>query len=336
MLATTFAGIDISAKELVVCCQIDDGELTHHEFENTVVGHKKLIKLLTKRGRKGRVCMEATGIYHFDLAYNLSQSSKVEVSVVNPRVIKNYADAKLQRAKTDAVDAKLILDYLRRMHFELWTPPATTYLELRAISRRILQLNHHIVQEKNRRHCDEFNGQLSDLIGNDIEVNIRHTEKRIDLLKKKAMELISSNADLDAKFKLLNSVVGIAELSAIKLLSELLCLPADMQPQQWVAHAGLDPRPVESGSSINKPRRISRFGNKYLRTALFMPAWVAIQHEPHVKAFYNKLVAKGKLKMQAVVAVMRKLLRAIWGMFNTNTSWNGKLFYSGDLHEVNG
>jgi transposase len=74
--------------------------------------------------------------------------------------------------------------------------------------------------------------------------------------------------------------------------------------------AGLDPRPHESGST-HKPRRVSKAGNQYLREALYMPALVAIKHDPHVKAFYTKLTAAGKKPLQAIVAVMRKLLLAL-------------------------
>ena len=108
--------------------------------------------------------------------------------------------------------------------------------------------------------------------------------------------------------------VGIAEASAMRLLGELLVLPDDLAAPQWVAHAGLDPRPYDSGTSVHRPRRIRKVGNRHLRAALYMPALVAIQHEPNVKAFYDKLLAAGKKPMQAVVAVMRKLLHAIWGM----------------------
>ncbi len=68
-------------------------------------------------------------------------------------------------------------------------------------------------------------------------------------------------------------------------------------------------------------------GNKFLRTALYLPALVAIQHEPNVRAYYEKLVTSGKSKMRAIVAVMRKLLLAIWGMLNSGTTWEGNKFY---------
>jgi transposase len=113
----------------------------------------------------------------------------------------------------------------------------------------------------------------------------------------------------------------------MRLLAELLVLPDDLAAPQWVAHAGLDPRPYESGTSVHRPRRISKVGNRHLRAALYMPALVAIQHEPNVKAFYNKLVTAGKKPMQAVVAVMRKLLHAIWGMLKHDQDFDGNKFF---------
>lgn len=107
-----------------------------------------------------------------------------------------------------------------------------------------------------------------------------------------------------------------------------MLLPDDMSASQWVAYAGLDPKPVESGSSINKPRRISRQGNKFLRSALYMPAWVAVQNDRHVRAYYDKLVGKGKKKMQAIIAVMRKLLHCIGGMLHSQTPWISEKFYA--------
>jgi len=105
-------------------------------------------------------------------------------------------------------------------------------------------------------------------------------------------------------------------------------LPDGMTVRQWVAHAGLDPRACQSGTSVNKPARISKTGNVHIRRALFMPALVAVKHEPRVTAFFNQLVARGKKPLQAYVAVMRKLLHAIYGMFTTNTDFAAEKFYA--------
>ena len=91
---------------------------------------------------------------------------------------------------------------------------------------------------------------------------------------------------------------------------------------------GLDPRQHQSGTSVHKPARISKTGNAHLRRALFLPAMVASRWEPNVKAFYEKLIAKGKTKMQALVAVMRKLLHAIYGMLRHDRDFDGEKFFA--------
>ena len=105
-------------------------------------------------------------------------------------------------------------------------------------------------------------------------------------------------------------------------------LPAPgLDARQWVAYAGLDPREYTSGSSVHKRPRISNTGNKHLRHNRFMPALVAVQHDPYLGAFYQHLLAQGKFKMQALVAVMRKLLHAIHAMCKNHEPYDGsKLF----------
>jgi transposase len=140
--------------------------------------------------------------------------------------------------------------------------------------------------------------------------------------------IIEQSPELRRLFAQLTSVSGIATTSGIRILAELAVLPPDMTARQWVAHAGLDPRHVESGTSVQKPTRISKKGNKHLRSALYMPALVAIQREPHIRAFYEKIIRAGKKPIQALVAVMRKLLHAIHGMFRSNTCFDGEKFYA--------
>ena len=108
-----------------------------------------------------------------------------------------------------------------------------------------------------------------------------------------------------------------------------MILPADMNAKQWVAYAGLDPRQFQSGSSVAKKPRISKAGNKFIRQALYMPALVATRYEIHIKAYYQHLISdNGLKKIQAVYAVMRKLLHAIHGMLKTNKSFEGSRFYT--------
>ena len=145
-------------------------------------------------------------------------------------------------------------------------------------------------------------------------------------MESQALDLVLHDEPLKRAYQRLCSTPGIAQTSALRLLAELTLLPEEMQPPQWVAHAGLDPKPKQSGTA-NPQRRISKTGNKYLRHALYMPAWVAIRHEGHVKAFYDQLIARGKKPLQAIVAVMRKLLHSIWGMLRHDQDFEGEKFY---------
>jgi transposase len=123
------------------------------------------------------------------------------------------------------------------------------------------------------------------------------------------------------------TIPGIAQTSALRILAELVMISSHLEVRQWVAYAGLDPREYSSGTSVHKKVRISKAGNRHLRRALYMPALVAVRHDPHLRGFYQHLLANGKLKMQALVAVERKLLHAIYGMFKHQQAYDGTKVY---------
>lgn len=316
-------GIDVSAKKLQVAT--DDSEF---EVDNTPEGHQKLIQQLWRSGRKVRVCLESTGSYGLDLALALDRAVGIEVMVLNPRAARNFAKVLMHRSKTDPIDARVLREYVRRMDFAPWHPPTIEKLELRAYGRRMARLIEMRTQEKNRLHAVEY-GIQSQVIRNDIEVHIRYLDRRIEMLEIQAAKLIDQHRHLQVPIARIISVKGIGLHSAILIWGELCVLPQDLTPRQWVAHAGLDPRHFESGT-FQGQTRISKAGNRYLRAALYMPAHNAIQWEPQVKAFSNHLVENGKTKMQAKVAVMRKLLHAIHGMLKNGTTFDGTKFYAGE------
>ena len=317
-------GIDVAAKTLEVRLGRPCGE-DAFELLNEPKGHQELIKRLTQRRSQARVVLEASGVYHLDLALALHQAQRIEVMVVNPRAARDFAKAAMQRSKTDRLDAAVLLEFARRMQFQAWVPPSTEELELRTMARRLVGLTKARAQEKNRLHAHQYVG--SKVVCHDIDINIRHLGRRIRDLESKALDLIWKSPTLRRQLAHLTSIRGIGKASAIRILGELCILPKDMTPRQWVAHAGLDPRHLQSGESLNAPARISRLGNRNLRAALFWPALVAIRHEPNVRAFYEKLVDRQKAPMQAVVAVMRKLLHSIHGMLRTRTDFDGPKFY---------
>ena len=109
-----FVGIDVGYKELVVII-IANGKMTKPKtFENTPEGHAQLIKVLHKHKEPARVCMEATGTYHFDVAVALSKEPDIEVMVINPKASKSFADALMKRSKTDASTSSAQVLRMRR------------------------------------------------------------------------------------------------------------------------------------------------------------------------------------------------------------------------------
>jgi len=329
----------VSKRHLDACRQTVTGS-SSRRFANTPAGHRSLVAWLTSTLRETeaparpsaeassiRVVIEATGRYGLDLALALHRTDRVQVMVANPKAVRHHAKAQMRRTKTDGVDATILADYAQRMPFTPWTPPSREGRQLRAIARRIQALTHDRAREKNRLEAHTASADACEVVTNDIEVNLRHLTRRIDELMRQALKVISGCTDLAAGAGHLMSVRGIAEKSAILLLGELAVLPSGMSVREWVAHAGLNPAAHESGTSVRAPERISKIGNARIRGALYMPAHVAIQREPSVGAFYQKLLDRGKPKMVAIVAVMRKLLHAIYGMLKHGEDFDGTKFY---------
>lgn len=327
MASKGLVGIDVGSKELVVALEAAGSQRQRHTFTNDASGRRLLVRWIKKRCRRARVCLEASGIYSLEPALALHAAKGIELMVANPKAVRDFAGAFLQRSKTDALDADVLLEFARRMPFVVWQPPTVEVLELRTLARRIEGLQRMLSQERNRLHALDRSAAGA-AVREDVQAHIAHLRDRIRGLRRHALALVAEHPRLARRFQQLCSIKGIADASAIQILGEIEALPADMTARQWVAHAGLDPRRFESGTSVHKRPRISKAGNKHLRRALFMPALVAIQWEPNINAFYEHLLDGGKTKMQAIVAVMRKLIHSAYGMFKHDQLFDGEKFFA--------
>lgn len=318
-----WVGIDVSARELVTA--VSQGETIGGErYANTAAGHQQLLERLRGWRRPGTVCLEASGTYSLDLALALARGGgQIQLSVANPRQVRRFAESLGERSKTDPVDARVLCQYAARMPLAVWQPPSPAVLRLRALSRAIAGLVRLCTQHKNRQHALAASAALPALLVRELERQTRYTEKRIAQLRRQAVRELTRDAELLRRWRHLLTVPGLGEASALAVLGELAALPAGLDQRQWVAQAGLDPKHHVAGSSVEHKPRISKAGNRYLRAALYMPALVAVQHDPSLGAFYQRLVARGKAKLQALVAVMRKLLHAAWGMFRHDQPYDG-------------
>lgn len=323
--AKWYVGIDVSARELVVALGQQAANSTLERYANTAAGQRQLAQRL--RGLRAEavvVCLEASGNYSLDVALVLARlGAGVQLQVANPRRVRRFAESLGQRSKTDPVDARVLCQYAERMPLVEWQAPSAAALRLRALSRTIAALVRMCTQHKNRQHALAASAALPACLVRELEAQVRYTEKRIAKLRRDAVRLIASEPGLARRWQYLLSVPGLGESSALAVLGELAVLPDTLDERQWVAHAGLDPKHHESGSSIAQKPRISKAGNRYLRAALYMPALVAVQHDPSLRAFYQRLLDHGKAKLQALVAVMRKLLHAAWGMFRNDQPYDG-------------
>ncbi len=318
-----YVGIDVSAGELTVALS-DGGETTMQTISNDAVGHQQLKAQLRTLRTPVIICLEASGTYSLDVALALARAGgQLQLSLVNPRRARRFAESLGERSKTDPVDARALAQYAERMHPEPWQPPSPAALRLRTISRTIAALVRLCAQHKNRQSALAASAALPALLVRELQAQVVYTEKRIGKLRREALRVIDCDPELLRRWQRLQTIPGVGESSGLAVLGELAVLPTTLDERQWVAHSGLDPKHHRSGSSVEQKTRISKAGNRYLRAALYMPALVAVQHDPALGGFYRRLVARGKAKLQALIAVMRKLLHAAWGMFHHDLPYDG-------------
>ncbi len=322
------AGIDTSNKTLDVVVRKKGKSLNCVQFDNDYAGHMAIITYLRKH-KVIRVGVEATGYYHLDLALELDDAKDIEVMIINPRASKNFAKAMMEHNKTDAIDANVLAKFTERMDFVRWTSPIGEVLDIRACGRRLVSLGKDKTKAKNQLHAFSRTKSTPRFVIDDIHLSIEQIEAQVDKLISHALRLIKQCEFLKERYRRLTSMKGVADKTAIKLLGELGVLALDMSAKQWVAHAGLYPRSFESGTSVKKRTYIGKTGNRYIREALYMAALSASSHDPHIRGFYLHLIEdNGLTKLQALCAVMRKMLLAMHGMLKDNKPFEGTRFYT--------
>lgn len=323
---STWAGIDVGGKELKVALMRGRGDEHLLTIPNTPEGHRTLVRALKKKSGPSRVVLEATGSYHLDLALLLAKTSGIEVMVANPLAARRFAQAQMTRAKTDKVDAYVLLAFCLRMPFEPWSPPSDAALALRTVARHIAALVAEQTAIKNRIAAARATDTTPEFVTLDLADQLEALGARIAKCQEEAVRLVKASDELTKEYTSLLSLPGVGVRSAILLLGELGVLDREMTPDQVVGHAGLDPCPKQSGTRGNRDtaRRISKVGNARIRAALYMVALTAARSGA-VGAFYERLRAT-KPAFVAHVAVMRRMLRVAWVVLVKHTTWDETLF----------
>ncbi len=304
-------GIDISKKDFHVVLITGETRTKPRKFTNDVEGFESLQQWLKQKGiDQMHACMEATSIYGDALAEFL-YSLGFDVSIVNPARIKGFAKSELLRTKTDSVDAALIARFCAAIKPELWKPTAPEIKELQALMRRLDSLQEMVTAEHNR--LETATATVAQL----TQSHLTYLQEQQALIRQLISDHFDKHPDLKQQRDLLVSIPGIGAQTAAVLLSEIGRIEDYQNARQLAAHAGLTPCERSSGTSVHGKTRLSCTGNSRLRKALYMPAVVSMRHNPLLKAFSDRLLDRGKAKMQAIGAIMRKLVHLAFGILKS-------------------
>lgn len=291
-----YVGADIAKESIDLFC----AELAvPRTITNDPAGYRLLLKNLARVGFSVQVVCEATGPYHKALVTALHQA-KVAVSVVNPRLPRDFARARNRLAKTDAIDARILADYGRTMKPTLTPVPDAKMVLLDELVTRRGQLVTDRAAERTR--LDQTT--RPELVAS-LRLHLRHLDGQIEKLWACILELIRGTPALRAKVERLIAVQGVGELTASALLAALPEL-GTLSANEVTALAGLAPFNRDSGAF--RGTRSIHGGRAEVPKALYMAALCASRANPILKALYQRLRSKGKAHKVALVAVMRKLL----------------------------
>lgn len=321
-------GIDVAQNELVVSLGRMDQQISievyaYKVFPNTQKGFSSLVSWVNKQTLTNvevRYVMEATGVYHESLAYYLCTNQK-QVSIVLPNKISNYVRTLDIKTITDKSASQAIARFGLERQLEVWQPPLKIFNDLRQLCREREQLVQERTMLKNQLHAERTSGTSS-------EKSIKRTKKRIAMIDKQEKEimeeiaaLIKGDEAIAKKMKVITSIPGIGNLTAVTIIAETNGFELIKNKRQLVSYAGLDVREKTSGTSVKSKPRISKRGNRNLRKVMHFPALAAIRTDENFKCIFLRLASRHGIKMKAIVAIQRKLLELTYILWKSNTSY---------------
>lgn len=297
--STLFFGIDISKDSFDVYGKASG----HKSYPNTRLGFKSFVKELSVNSH---CVMEATGCYHHKLAMFLYEKD-ITRSVINPLIIKRFIQMKLKRVKTDKSDAFMIYKYACEQPLEQWYPEAEYIVKSKELLSLIQTYSRQSTALKNKLHALENRGHDKGVLIRSIKRQLVQLKKERSLLEQELESLIKSN-----EAKLLSRLItipGIGKKTAVLMMVSTSNFETFSSYRQVSSFLGLAPNERSSGSSIRGKSRISKTGDGLLRNHLFMCSFTACIHNPQCKALFDRIVAKGKSKKLALIAVCNKLIK---------------------------
>ena len=324
-------GIDISKDKFTACLYMYDrasdvGCSTKSiDFANTKSGFNQMVRWSRKEAVKSHpltYLMEPTGVYYEPLAYHLHKIGQT-VYVVLPNKARNFCESEGIKTKTDAMDARcLALMGCVSRKLKPWSPPAPIYRELRQMTRFHADLCGIRTSVSNRMEAlDHMEGTTKS-----VRKNCEKLLQEIDILMEKndkdIMKKVAEDKELLAKVKRIATAKGLREPTIVCIIAETEGFHYIENCKQLVSYAGLDVKAKQSGKDDPK-HCISKKGNAHIRTALYMPALVAVRYNTQIKAAYGRICQKHpNEKMIGVAAAMRRLLLLIYTLWKNGEEYD--------------
>jgi transposase len=308
-----WVGIDVSKGKLDVALLDERGKVKSHVFANDAKGHATLVGWLRERSADlmPRVCMESTGHYGEAAATALVDAG-YRVSVVNPARVKGFAQSELARNKTDRADAALLARFGLALQPEAWTAPPQEVRVLRSLVERLHSLKEMHQQEANRLEAATQCG-----LRESIRSHMQWLQGEIKALERQINDHIDGHPGLRTDVDLITSIPGLGNTTAAKLLAYLGDVRRFRNAKALAAFVGVTPQLRLSGSSVRGRSSISRSGHAVVRHAMYMPALVALKHNPLVSAFGIRLKTAGLAPKAVIAACMHKLVMLVYGIIKS-------------------
>lgn len=317
-----YIGIDVAKSTLQVFIPKNSTDI---EIENSPDGLKTLYSKLKKQYKKSIndivFVYESTGAYSTILE-QYSQDKEIKCFKVGAYQSASFSKVVKNRSKTDIVDARM----LSQMHIlakegDIKVPHRDK--EAHQI-RSYIKYYQSIVKEERRKsnYLEAADFNLEDnYVLKQVKKHIKRLQKEQIEIIDKIMEIINSNIEYYQAYKNIISIKGIGDKSAIILLYLFLRYP-NASRQHITALCGLDPVQRSSGTSVQHKERISKQGLSLVRDILYMPTLVAVRYNNEMKLIYDRLVQRGKPKMIAQMAVMRKIVLLAHSLYKNNEKYD--------------
>lgn len=321
---TAFLGIDVAKLKLDVVLRRDEHAL-HQVFANTPEGFAALDAWLCSFAltqSQVRICLEATGSYSDAITHDLFARGYV-LCVLNPAALVDYRRSQQIRSKTDKLDAHLLARYAQEKQPRAYKPLPVEIVSLRALLHHRDDVQQMLRQERNRLEA----GRMTSAIEQRVRSHIQLLQDDFKTTEREIKAHLKTHPDLGALWQRLQTIPGIGWLTAARLLGHLGDIARFPKVGAVISLAGLAVKEYRSGSSVCGKAQIDRHGRKDLRQTMYMSALVAKRVSHPMRAWAQRLQAAGKPKKVIVVAVMRKLLHIVYGVWKSGLDYHPTLAF---------